>query len=79
MSDALGITFEENDRAGVVMLDRPARLNALTREMFEALSAFVDGEHALSRLGARAPHLRCRDAVVAPDRVLERGRSQDIA
>jgi len=39
LSDALGITFEEIDRAGVVMLDRPARLNALTREMFEALSA----------------------------------------
>ncbi len=39
MSDALGITFEEIDRAGVVTLDRPARLNALNREMFEALSA----------------------------------------
>ena len=39
MSEVLGITFEENDRAGVVTLDRPDRLNALTREMFEALSA----------------------------------------
>jgi enoyl-CoA hydratase len=39
LSDALGISFEEIDRAGVVTLDRPARLNALTREMFEALSA----------------------------------------
>ena len=38
MSEALGITFEENDRAGVVTLDRPGRLNALTREMFAALS-----------------------------------------
>jgi enoyl-CoA hydratase len=39
VSDALGITFEEVDRAGVITLDRPARLNALNREMFEALSA----------------------------------------
>ena len=39
MPGPLGITFEENDRAGIVTLDRPARLNALTREMFEALSA----------------------------------------
>jgi enoyl-CoA hydratase/carnithine racemase len=39
LSEALGITFEEIDRAGVVTLDRPDRLNALTREMFEALSA----------------------------------------
>ena len=39
MSEALGITFEEVDRAGVVTLSRPARLNALNREMFEALSA----------------------------------------
>lgn len=39
MSEPLGITFEEMDRAGVVTLDRPKRLNALTREMFEALSA----------------------------------------
>lgn len=39
MSEALGITFEERDRAGIITLDRPTRLNALTREMFEALSA----------------------------------------
>jgi len=39
LSEALGISLEEIDRAGVVTLDRPARLNALTREMFEALSA----------------------------------------
>ena len=39
MAEALGITFEEIDRAGVVTLDRPTRLNALNREMFEALSA----------------------------------------
>lgn len=38
MSEALGISFEEIDRAGVVTLNRPARLNALSREMFEALS-----------------------------------------
>ena len=40
MSEPLGITFEEHDRAGVVTLDRPDRLNALTRQMFEALSAY---------------------------------------
>ena len=39
MSEPLGITFEVHDRAGVVTLDRPDRLNALTREMFEALSS----------------------------------------
>ena len=50
MSEALGISFEENDRAGVVTLDRPARLNALTREMFEALSAHY-------RRWAPAPHI----------------------
>ena len=50
MSEALGITFEENDRAGVVTLDRPQRLNALSREMFEALS-----EHY--RRWAPAPHI----------------------
>jgi enoyl-CoA hydratase len=50
LSEALGITFEEIDRAGVVTLDRPARLNALNREMFEALSAQY-------RRWAPAPHL----------------------
>ena len=38
LSEPLGITFEEIDRAGVVTLDRPSRLNALNREMFAALS-----------------------------------------
>ena len=38
MSEALGINFEEIDRAGVVTLDRPSRLNALSREMFDALT-----------------------------------------
>jgi enoyl-CoA hydratase len=50
LSQALGITFEEHDRAGVVTLDRPERLNALSREMFEAL-----GEHY--RRWAPAPHI----------------------
>jgi enoyl-CoA hydratase len=50
LSEALGITFEENDRAGVVTLDRPTRLNALSREMFEALSANY-------RRWAPAPHI----------------------
>ncbi len=50
MSEALGITFEENDRAGIVTLDRPTRLNALSREMFEALSANY-------RRWAPAPHI----------------------
>ncbi len=50
MSEALGITFEEIDRAGVVTLDRPTRLNALSREMFEALT-----EHY--RRWAPAPHI----------------------
>lgn len=50
MSEALGITFEENDRAAIVRLDRPERLNALTREMFEALSAHY-------RRWAPAPHI----------------------
>ncbi len=39
MSETLGITFEERNRAGIITLDRPTRLNALNREMFEALSA----------------------------------------
>src|SRR5690554_6927246 len=38
-SETLGVTFEEVGRAGIVTLDRPSRLNALSREMFEALSA----------------------------------------
>jgi len=50
LSEALGITFEEIDRAGVVTLDRPARLNALNREMFEALTAHY-------RRWAPAPHI----------------------
>jgi enoyl-CoA hydratase len=50
LSEALGIIFEEVDRAGVVTLDRPARLNALSREMFEALSAHY-------RRWAPAPHI----------------------
>lgn len=50
MSEALGISLEEIDRAGVVTLDRPSRLNALTREMFEALSAQY-------RAWAPAPHI----------------------
>jgi enoyl-CoA hydratase len=50
LSEALGITFEEIGRAGVVTLDRSSRLNALNREMFEALS-----EHY--RRWAPAPHI----------------------
>ncbi len=50
MSEALGISFEENDRAGVITLDRPSRLNALTREMFEDLSKHY-------RRWAPAPHI----------------------
>jgi enoyl-CoA hydratase len=50
LSEALGITFEETDRAGVITLDRPGRLNALNGEMFEALS-----EHY--RRWAPAPHI----------------------
>ncbi len=50
MSEALGINFEEIDRAGVVTLDRPSRLNALSREMFDALTAHY-------RRWAPAPHI----------------------
>jgi enoyl-CoA hydratase/carnithine racemase len=50
VSDALGITFEEVDRAGLVTLDRPSRLNALSREMFEALTLHY-------RRWAPAPHI----------------------
>ena len=50
MSEALGIRFEEFDRAGVVTLDRPARLNALNREMFEALTQYY-------QRWAPAPHI----------------------
>ncbi len=39
VSEALGLLFRENGRAGVVTLDRPDKLNALSQEMFEALSA----------------------------------------
>ena len=39
MREPLGIEFEERDRAGLVTLNRPSRLNALSGEMFEALSA----------------------------------------
>jgi enoyl-CoA hydratase len=50
LSEAPGVSFEENDRAGVVTLNRPERLNALTREMFEALTAKY-------RAWAPAPHI----------------------
>jgi enoyl-CoA hydratase len=50
LSDALGIVFEEKERAGVITLNRPTRLNALTREMFDALS-----EHY--RRWAANPHI----------------------
>jgi enoyl-CoA hydratase len=50
VGETLGIEFEEHDRAGVVTLNRPARLNALSREMFEALSAQY-------RLWAPNPHI----------------------
>jgi enoyl-CoA hydratase len=50
LSEALGIRFEEKDRAGIVTLDRPSRLNALNREMFEALSETY-------RRWAPAPHI----------------------
>jgi len=38
VSEPLGIDFEEHDRAGIVTLNRASRLNALSREMFEALT-----------------------------------------
>ncbi len=50
MSESFGITFEEVDRAGVVTLDRPSRLNALNREMFEALTTHY-------REWSPAPHI----------------------
>lgn len=50
LSEQLGIVFEENDRAGLITLNRPSRLNALTREMFDALS-----EHY--RRWAANPHI----------------------
>jgi enoyl-CoA hydratase len=50
VSEALGINFEEVDRAGVITIDRPSRLNALNREMFEALTAHY-------RRWAPAPHI----------------------
>jgi enoyl-CoA hydratase len=39
LSEPLGIEFSEQDRAGIVTLNRPSRLNALSREMFDALTA----------------------------------------
>ena len=39
MDEPLGIEFSEQDRAGIVTLNRPSRLNALNREMFDRLSA----------------------------------------
>jgi enoyl-CoA hydratase len=38
VGESLGIDFEEHGRAGIITLSRPSRLNALSREMFEALS-----------------------------------------
>ena len=38
MGEPLGIEFSEQDRAGIVTLNWPTRLNALSREMFDALS-----------------------------------------
>ena len=38
MGEPLGIEFSEQDRAGIVRLNRPSRLNALSRETFDALS-----------------------------------------
>jgi enoyl-CoA hydratase len=50
VGEPLGIEFSEQDRAGVVTLNRPSRLNALSREMFDALSAQY-------RLWAPNPHI----------------------
>jgi enoyl-CoA hydratase len=50
LSEALGINFEERDRAGLITLDRPTRFNALTKEMFEMLSEQY-------RRWAPAPHI----------------------
>jgi len=38
VGEPLGIEFSEQDRAGIVRLNRPSRLNALSRETFDALS-----------------------------------------
>jgi enoyl-CoA hydratase len=50
LSEELGIRFEEIERAGMVTLDRPSRLNALTYDMFTSLSAHY-------RRWAPAPHI----------------------
>jgi enoyl-CoA hydratase len=50
VDEPLGIEFRVQDRAGVVTLNRPSRLNALSREMFDALSAQY-------RLWAPNPHI----------------------
>src|SRR6476661_5678616 len=39
VGEPLGIKLSEQDRAGVITLNRPSRPNALSREMFDALSA----------------------------------------
>ena len=39
MDEALGIEFSEQDRAGIVTLNRLSRLNALNREMFDRLTS----------------------------------------
>ena len=50
VGEPLGIEFKEQDRAGIVTLNRPSRLNALTHEMFDALSDQY-------RLWAPNPHI----------------------
>jgi hypothetical protein len=58
--EALGITFEEIDRAGVVTLRRPFRLNALTLEMFSR----VFGTRSERReFPARHCHNHCDNSV----------------